>query len=88
VQTEQVEYPGWAQFIIFIFITATMVPIIVTLLLDLIRNPRGWLNGIKHKFNNIIELHPDPIRMDPSRRKTPEETEMNILKEDVNSEAH
>ena len=60
-----------------------MVPIIITLVMDAVRNPKTWLNGFKRKFTTLADLHPDPYRMDPSRRKTPEETEMVIVKEDA-----
>ena len=82
-QVAKVDYPGWAQFIIVVFITITMVPIIVYMLLDFVRNPGKWASGFKNKLTNVVDLHPDPVRMDPSRRKTPEETEMTILKEDA-----
>ena len=60
-----------------------MIPIIITMVIDAVRNPRAWLDGFKRKFSSLAELHPDPYRMDSSRRKTPEETEMVIMKEDV-----
>ena len=58
-----------------------MVPIIVYLVISLVKNPRIWLRGFEKKFSSLIELHPDPYRMDSSRRKTPEETEEIIMKE-------
>jgi len=78
----KVPYPAWAQFIIVVFITCTMLPIVVFLVWDLVKNPTAWLEGFKNKFGNVIEYHPDPIMMDPSRRKSPEEMEIDIMKED------
>jgi len=82
-QIAEVAYPGWAQFIIVIFITITMVPIIIYMVIDLVRNPSKWKEGFKNKLTNVVDLHPDPVRMDPSRRRTPEEMEMVIMKEDA-----
>jgi len=75
-------YPGWAQFIIFCFIALPMVPIIVYLVMNLVKNPQKWINGFKTKFTTLANYHPDPSRVDPSRRKSPEETEIAILKEE------
>jgi len=82
-QTAKVNYPPWAQFIIVVFITISMIPILIFLIRDLIRNPSRWVKGFRSKFGTLADLHPDPVRMDPSRRKTPEETEMTIMKEDA-----
>lgn len=78
--TAKVPYPGWAQFIIFVFITITMVPIIVYFVKDFIKNPQQWKNGLKKKLTSLVDYHPDPYRIDPSRRKSPEEVEIDILK--------
>lgn len=78
-----VPYPGWAQFIIFVFITASMFPIIVWLVKDFVYNYPAWIEGFKRKFGSLNELHPDPSMNDPSRRKSPEEIELEILKEEA-----
>jgi len=74
-------YPGWGQFLVFIFITISMVPIIGFLVAHLIKNPSMWTAGFKKRFTNLIEYYPDPSSKDPSRRKNDREMEVDILKE-------
>ena len=79
--TASIEYPGWGIFIAVFFTIVSMVPIILWLGYDLYKNPGAWKAGFIKKFTNSVELHPDPVRMDPSRRKTTHEIESEILKE-------
>lgn len=79
-------YPAWGQFIIFVFVTISMVPIIVLLLKHLIQNPQKWVKGFKKTFGNKVEYYPDPSSVDPSRRKNMEEMEAAILKEVENEQ--
>lgn len=58
-----------------------MVPIIVWLSHDLYKNPGAWKSGFIKRFTDPAELHPDPVWIDPSRRKTTHEIESEILKE-------
>jgi len=58
-----------------------MIPIIVWLVRDLIKNPGQWKEGFRKKFTNMIEYHPDPSMMDPSRRKATQVLESEIVKE-------
>ena len=76
---KDVSFPGWAQFLSAVLIILPMIPVFAWLLKDLILNPMGWFQGFKNKFTNPHEYHPDPSMVDPSRRKTPEETEEYIL---------
>lgn len=59
-----------------------MLPIIIFMVKDLIQNPSAWKEGFKNRLTNLHDYHPDPSRVDPSRRKSPEEMEMVIMKED------
>ena len=74
-------YPGWAQFILVIFVLISMVPIFVFLIKHFVKNPGKWVQGFKKKFANVIEYYPDPSYVDPSRRKTDMEMEAAIVKE-------
>ena len=76
-----VTYPGWAQFVIFVFITIAMIPTIIWLVIDFAKSPSKWIQGFRSTFSNPHEYHPDPSYLDPSRRKSPEEVEIAILKE-------
>ncbi|XP_012561513.2 sodium-dependent neutral amino acid transporter B(0)AT3 isoform X1 [Hydra vulgaris] len=77
----QFEYPPWALFIIFIFILSSLVPIFFFIIKDIIEHPSLWLKNIRKKLTNIKEYHPDPYRVDPSRRRTNEEVEATIINE-------
>jgi len=79
--TAKVEYPGWGVFIAVFFTIVSMVPIIIWLVKDLVKNPSKWGAAFRKKFTDPIEYHPDPARADPSRRKTINEVQMDILKE-------
>ena len=58
-----------------------MVPTIIWLVKDLVKNPSKWLEGFKKKLGNPKEYYPDPSYADPSRRKSGREIETEILKE-------
>ena len=64
-----------------VFTVASMIPIIVWLMRDLIKNPGQWKEGFRNKLTRLVEYHPDPVRIDPSRRKNAQEIEGEIWKE-------
>ena len=64
-----------------------MIPIAVWLIKDFLRNPRKWLTRVSNKLCNKYEYHPDPSRVDPSRRRSPKDIETEILQELETEEA-
>ena len=77
----KIDYPGWGKFCIVILTSLAMVPIVVWLVMDLARNPRAWLKKVSIKLSNKYEYHPDPVRVDPTRKKDKKDIETVILKE-------
>jgi len=45
-----------------------IVPIFAYLLKDLVRNPKGWVEGFKDRLCHRIEYLPDPSSYDLNRR--------------------
>lgn len=77
---KKVPYSTWAQIFITVIILSAVSPTFIYLLKDLVQNPTKWKEGFRKKFCTLAEYHPDPSIVDPSRRKSPEEIEIDIRK--------
>ena len=61
-------------------VAVILVSILPTLLFLVIKWPKNWLQGFKRTFaSGIANYLPDPTWVDPSRRKSPEQMEQEIL---------
>lgn len=58
-----------------------MVPIILFLVRDVLKNHKIWARGFRQRFGDLKNYHPDPSVVDPSRRKNDREIEQEIIKE-------
>eukprot|EP00794_Sanderia_malayensis_P007057 gene7057-7849_t len=83
--TAQVAYPGWAQFIIAIVVLSCILPIFLWMFAWMFRHRNGtWRTRIYDKLTGgLVEYHPDPARVDPSRRKSMVQMERIIQEEDA-----
>lgn len=68
--TAQVEYPGWAQFIIAVIVLLCIAPCVCWTIVWLIKHWNGvWRSAVWDKLSGgLVEYHPDPTWPDPSRR--------------------
>ena len=64
------EYPGWAQFIIAVIVLACILPCVLWAIVWLIMHWNGtWRSNVWDKLSGgLVEYHPDPTWLDPSRR--------------------
>ncbi|XP_057312822.1 sodium-dependent neutral amino acid transporter B(0)AT1-like [Hydractinia symbiolongicarpus] len=77
---KKVSHSTWAQIFITVIILSAVSPIFIYLIKDLVQNPTKWREGFRKKFCTLAEYHPDPSIVDRSRRKSPEEIEIDIRK--------
>jgi len=68
--TKRVDYPGWAQFVIALIVLLCISPCVIWSLVWLIKHWNGtWRSAAWDKISGgLVEYHPDPSWMDPSRR--------------------